>query len=256
MFNEKRIEDIRNKIQASKLMADHEKSDWLNLLELMNDKQLGELEEILAVTENVSHSVNQVVQNLQTSQPTQSKPVTPPQSIPALNHLANIPTDLNMTHSVPPSVAKTMPAAVVPSPAKVAIDKLSPKPASVPSRPASIPNSQPTPAPASQPVQSAPPSQPSQPSNKQMSIQTIAELQQVAPETLREFDLQSVVNAILGATQHYGYFRVLQILESSPLYKAYIDSGKAMLNKEKSSLTQSEFEFITDLLRHMRFNQQ
>lgn len=219
MLNEKKIEEIRKNIQTSTLLTDHEKSDWLNLLELMNDKQLGELEEILSSG---------------TPKPIISQPA-PVQKMPPLTHIANIPTDISMSHtpiSTPPPI---------------------------PVNPVPLVKPQPTPKPDTQEdimkVAHSPVTLP------RLTPEKPEDVQQFSLETLRTYDLQSVVDAVRGLIQEHGYFKIVQFLEASPLYDSYINSGKERLrsttNKPVSSnsmLTQEELEFMTDLLRHMRFN--
>lgn len=272
MFNVKRIDDIRHKIQDSTIMADHEKSDWLNLLELMNDKQLGELEDILSATSAMTDSqstsqtlsASQATQSVQSSlQPTQPQSSAQQSSsatarnLPPLKHLANIPADLNMTHSVPPPVARTVSAQS--KPVQPPASSVPPKPVNHQVAPPAHSTKlvQPTkpvqPTRPAQPIQTPKSAEPAKP-REELVLQSVSEIQNFTVETLRGYDLQSIINAVLAAIQQNGYFRVLQILETSPLYQAYIESGKAMLNKTESPLSRDEFEFITDLLRHMRFN--
>lgn len=264
MFNSKRIEEIRKNIQISTILSDHEKSDWLNLLDLMNDKQLGELEEILGVMPAVAQAQAQ----------TQAQTQAPPSRMPPLSHIANIPTDVTMTHSVPaPSVAAPAPAKPVApvTPARLPAKPLPPvRPPVAAAPPASIPAQS---APSAQPVN--PPSQKSAPVEpvaqqrpvaappvlKKLSIANLTDIQAFEVATLRQYELQSIVDAIRTIIQANGYFQILQQLEASPLYRSYIQTGKFMLGEgnaevadPETTLTQTEFEFLTDLLRHMRFN--
>lgn len=259
MFNEKRIESIRNNIQISTILSDHEKSDWLNLLDLMNDKQLGELEEILGAAP--------VAANMVTQSPSQPNGTNISNTqMPPLSHIANVPTDVTMVHSVP----KTVPAPVVPTmPTRKPISA-STIPSSLQSQPkdlksvntfsaATIPahksvNSSKAPAGLSSPPVSSLGLQ-------KLTIQNIGEIQQYDVSVLRKHELQSVVDAFRLIIQNNGYFQVLQQLEASQLYRSYIETGKFMLGHgtaqvtdPETTLTQTEFEFITDLLRHMRFN--
>lgn len=219
MFNEKRIQDIRKKIQASTLLDDHEKADWLNLLSLMNDKQLGELEEILAAEKSVTPSMPVSAPSATTSTP------QPQQKLPPLSHIANVPTDVNMPQPTPLSS--------VPKPTKP-ITIATPKP--------------------QQPAKPITPKIP-------FALQHAEELQNLSVEILRKFDEQSIISVIKSQIEQHGYFVVLQLIEASPLYEAYISSGQAQLKGEVTAtaanpnrLSQTEFEFMTDLLSNMRFN--
>ncbi len=219
MFNEQRLQTIRGKIQTSTLLSDHEKSDWLNLLELMNDKQLGELEEILA-----------------SEKPTISPAPSAVPNLPPLSHIANIPTDVTMKHSVPPSQNFRPPVQTFP-----------------PNKPqAQAPVQPPAPAKPQAPLK------PKQP----LILEDVELIGKFTTDTLRNYDLQTVVNTVRDAIAAHGYFHILQLVETSPLYESYIESGKQRLSPQANSssltntalLTKEEFEFFTDLLRSMRFN--
>lgn len=270
MFNEKRIEDVRKKIQVSTLLTDREKSDWLNLLDLMNDKQLGELEEILAAggeADAASASLGFPGSPAAMPNPAASPAeAISPLRMPQLNHIANIPSDVSMARSTP---VTQMPKKMV-SPLK-SINPLVPpltKPASLiskspvaaPRSVASQPSAVKVPGAALQPQPAAAPLQ-SQSPEKFISDHP-EDLKNLTIETIRTHDLQSIVDVVRGFIQEYGYFKVLQIIESSQLYEEYINSGKERLKisigapaaPNDSLLTQAEFEFVADLLRHMRFN--
>lgn len=215
MFNEQRLKTIHGKIQASTLLSDHEKSDWLNLLELMNDKQLGELEEILAAEQPAA------------------APVVP--NLPPLSHIANIPTDVTMRRSVTPTQTPTSQSFKPPAPV-------------TPQAPVQPPV----------PVKPKVPAKPMPP----LLLEDAELIGQFTIDTIRGYDLQTIVNAVRDAIGAHGYFHILQLVESSPLYESYIESGKQRLSPQANSstltnaalLTQEEFEFFTDLLRSMRFN--
>lgn len=277
MFNEKRIDEIRKKIQISTILSDHEKSDWLNLLELMNDKQLGELEEILGVMPTASQTTSHQGVAPGIVQP----PTTPTTSIrmPPLSHIANIPTDVTMTHSVPqPLQQRSQPESLSQSPKVIKKQMPMSTPPVNPETDQPTPH-QPTPhqpiphqpiphQPAPhQPTRVAQPSKPSSPAQtssaqlKKLTIGDFSEIQAFDVSTLRQFELQSIVDAMRSAIEVNGYFQILQQFEASPLYRSYIETGKFMLGHgtakvadPETTLTQMELEFITDLLRHMRFN--
>lgn len=253
MFNPQRIETIRKNIQTSTLLSDHEKSDWLNLLELMNDKQLGELEEILAA-EPQPQTQQPQTQPARTTPPTTSPtPATASltddrPALPPLTHIANIPTDVTMTHSVP-----AVPVRPTPSP-------------NLSAGGTSLTPSKPNYAKPSHIVKDA------QPQNSKTApltsksqtpylIQSPEDLQNLEVKTIREFSLQSIFDAVRKSIEEVGYFAVLQSIEASPLYSSYISAGQERLGggvqpqqDSQLTLTQAEFEFMTDLLRNMRFN--
>ncbi len=318
MFNVKRLDDIRNKIADSTLLEDHEKADWLNLLELMNDKQLGELEEILA-KENLSNE----------PEPIEKLPGNPEQSVvaenmPQLSHLANIPMGMIKPRPKPtpppapspkpqqqqqptpaavpatpqppqspqpprpkstapfdptppppiiplaqnrrhaqvnaPAPLKTKPAAALPTWTK---EEVTPTPPPAPQPPQkneiAAPKAQPLPKPASAPQSTAVPEPepaPSKivPNQSPYRAVTVDDLHQLTADSLRIHDWQSVIDEVKKFITEHGYFKVLQILETSPLYGSYLQAGKARFEESESDLTQEEFEFVADLLTHMRFN--
>ena len=282
MFNPQRIETIRKNVKISTLLSDHEKSDWLNLLELMNDKQLGELEDILGSDPNVAKTPSQ------SQKVSSSKPLTPAQpnfqnqpahqaqpiqtdsvqQLPPLSHIANMPTDITMTHSVPvaPPVSsqplKPLPR-TTPSPS---LSSLLQKPSyakpvnSTTATKAPVSTLMPTSAKAipSPVTSSVPPTQPKQQPQAQAvySISEPGELQKLNLESLRQYTFQSIYDSISKVIQANGYFQILQLIELSPLYASYIAAGKERLGApaQQLTLTQEEFEFMTDLLRNIRFN--
>lgn len=259
MLNDKKLEDVRKRINNSTLLTDREKADWLNLLELMNDKQLGELEEILA-SEKPAQSKPVTVPpvatpalaavlrpkiakpNPPTPQATPPAPVSPPhtpapitQQIPPLGHIANVPTDLNISHSVP----QPLPSA------------------SAPVVPPKAPPAPPRPTPPEPPQDSTP--------RLHFQLSHVEDLQSLTLETLRKYAYESIISAIRSSLAEHGYFPILQLIEASPLYETYIRSGQNRLSIQATSdnsipgnnannLTQAELEFMTDLLSNMRFN--
>lgn len=266
MLNEKKIEEIRNKIQTSALLTDHEKSDWLNLLELMNDKQLSELEEILSgaagtpLTPQAPQQQSPATRSKSltpvSTPPTSVKPSMPPLTkMPPLTHIANIPTDISSSQ-VP--VTARPPVSSQASPLNQAKPPVPPA-SSIPTRPtapAETVTKHPT-----QPETTAVPQRPSGITLPRYKAEKMEDIQAFSLETIRTYDLQSVVDAVRDQIQQHGYFKIVQYLELSPLYDSYINSGKERLRStsgeqvsNNSLLTQEELEFMTDLLRHMRFN--
>jgi hypothetical protein len=236
MFNAQRIETLRQKIQASTLLSDHEKGDWLNLLDLMNDKQLGELEEILA-----SGGSAATISSLASEKSSLPASVS---KLPQLSHIANIPTNIHLKEGVGATVkpVNTIPTVKLPPLKPISVKPVNPVKSF----------SQPSADHATSPASARKPA---------FSIETLEDIKDLNPEVLRKFDLQSVVDIIRSAIQEHGYFHILQLLEASSLYGAYIQSGTERLKAQgqpvpaiKTDLTQAEFEFMTDLLSHMRFN--
>ncbi len=280
MYNAQRLETIRKNIKASTLLSDHEKSDWLNLLELMNDKQLGELEEILAAE---SPAISEQTANIQHSKPASSaspaaaQTPAPNQQLPPLTHIANIPTDVTIA---PPPPLKPLTARPTPSPNLSNMPRrsdLGNAQAASPSKPRAplptstnvrVPAPSPAPRPAA-PVTAQPKPRPRPKTEEIYSITDPEDLRHLSAEIIRTHSLQSVFDAIRTAIEENGYFAILQLVEASPLYISYMNTGKQRLGAQltpgedaaanppadpESILTQEEFEFMTDLLRNMRFN--
>ncbi len=234
MLNEQRVEHIRIAIQGSTLLDDHEKADWLNLLELMNDKQLGELEEILAGPQGKSAPA-----------PTQ----IPKQATQALSHISNLPKNIQapgrqlsepIIGDSPSLIKAPKPApvqtAVRPSIPKVINPMVSPRPMHIP-----------TPAPA--------PSGSKLPPMNPLVLSDLSSVQSLSVKSIRDHEHNSAVNALQMIAQSYGYFSTLQNFESSMLYKAYLTAGKNRLaGRPDSTLSQAEFELVTDMLQAMRLN--
>lgn len=214
----------------------------------MNDKQLGELEEILAAEPQPQTQQPQ-------PQPARTTPPAPATAslsddrpaLPPLTHIANIPTDVTMTHSVP-----KVPVRPTPSP------NLSAGGSSMPPKPNYVKPSHIVKDAAPQTTKTAPLTSKSQ---TPYLIQSPEDLQNLEVKTIREFSLQSIFDAVRKSIEEVGYFAVLQSIEASPLYSSYIGAGQERLGggsqpqkDPQLTLTQAEFEFMTDLLRNMRFN--
>lgn len=223
MLNEQRIEHLRQQIQASQILESHEKADWLNLLELMNDKQLGELEEILSAPKSTASTASQA-------------------SLPPLTHISNLPTEVNAPHAASPKPPLFSPATqtsrpVTAQPAPAIPRVLNPQPIS---RPA--------------PVRSAPrPAQvtPMHP----LVIPNPSALQTLDVGTLREHEHAAIIQGVQAVAQSYGYFAALQHFEASPLYAAYLTAGKnRLMGRPDSGLSQAEFELVADILQAIRLN--
>ena len=252
MFNEEKIEYVRKLIQESLILGDHEKSDWLNLLELMNDKQLGELEEILKVKAPAP------------AQPV-TPPVRPPQPAPSgmpLSHISNLPTGDGFK-----SVSQPKPQAPVNiTPPKPAVPKApmhqfapvapKPKPLMAAAPIAPRPTPPPTPMRSTSPAPVAPSK--STFSKPVTSLQAVEDLAALSINDIRAQQQQTLLLSISALVNQFGYFTARQHLEMSPLYKAYLETGKQRLSDSNlgvpSALTHEEFELVSDILQSIRVN--
>ncbi len=229
MSSEQRIEKVRAEIQSSRLLDDHEKADWLNLLDLMNDKQVGELEEIL-----------------QAQSPAGAEPM-----LQTLSHISNLPTQMGM-QPVGAKAVQPLPRPISPPP-MVARPQLRPAPSLFrPPSPAAKP--QPvgaTPEPQARPMARSSELQPAQ-------FDDLENVDSFNLEQFRHYDPETIVAALQPLVLHYGYFTVVQHLESSKIYESYLATGKKLLTKtpleERFNLTQAEFETMTDILQALRLN--
>lgn len=228
MLNEQRIEHLRLQIQASALLNDHEKADWLNLLELMNDKQLGELEEILAAP----------------------KPAPKPAPLPEMSHISNMPN----TVAQRPAPAPAPQSAPVATKAPAVPPVPPPPPLSKPVIPRVL-NPQPSPRPVPPPAPARPVPPPKTTPMNPLVIEGLEGLQALSVDVLRQHENSTVIPAVQMLAQSYGYFATLQNFEASPLYNAYLAAGRnRLLGKPDSVLTQAEFELVADLLQAIRLN--
>ena len=226
MSSEQKIEKLRSEVQASRLLDDHEKADWLNLLELMNDKQISELEEILQAPAKVP---------------------APAPVLPTLSHISNMPTQIGGAGAT----ARPMPS----RPASPVAQTESPRPAL---RPVSQMTKQ---GMVARPKDDHRPAEMGPALGKQLQsaeFGSLEDLEALNLEKFRNIDPMSIPDALHPMVLHYGYFPVLQYLESSRLYESYLATGKKLLTntplEPRFNLTQAEFEAMTDVLQAMRLN--
>jgi hypothetical protein len=286
MSNELKIEQLRVDINQSKLLDDHEKADWLNLLELMNDKQIGELEEILKAP--VSDAEAPATGPTITDHP---KIPVPPKStaMPALSHISNLPTAISY-NKPKPSKPVPMPKLVMPDPAPSAPlpIKAPPLQAARPQGPQGSPYGMPAqgkgsivnlsgslkdsmvkPQPLPTPMLVKRPDTEPGPGSRHLDAGSVKEplqirsLEDVAGLDLTMFrtsDHSLVQQNFQQLVLQFGYFNVLHAFEKSKLYKSYLNRGRSILSGEstegKFTVNQGEFELIADILQSIRINRQ
>lgn len=107
-MNETKIAELKQKISKSPIFSEKEREEWLLMLPIMNDKQLGDLEMILiggegsgGVTASTGQAQKQTVVEPLRPVVVSKKPVdpkNPPQPTsfmpPKLTHIANVPADV------------------------------------------------------------------------------------------------------------------------------------------------------------------
>lgn len=294
MLNEAHLDKIRRLIQASTLLNDQEKNDWLALLDLMNDKQLTELEEILA-TDQEALTKSTIPQPKPTpikkiTQPAPSKPLPQPKPKPVLPKSDNV--DFSSSSQLPP---QSQPPVNLPKPtpnpkpipaAKAILQTTSSPQKKSPdlARVTPLHHIQNLPSQFTAPTASAAPKTPSQESSNQHSIapKPAAKPVGIAKEPahksyakqgqaqLRSYEdlsklnsgifdndsVEQITNTLRSLASQYGYLAVLNQLEQSPLYEEYLDFGKSKLSglEPSTSLTEEQFSVVTDLLLALKVN--
>lgn len=242
MFNEQKLKQIQTLVNNATVLTAQEKTEWLALLELMNDKQLTELEEILQKPD--------IAKPL----PTSSVPTNLPVGSPSLSHISNLPnrlSDQKQTKPLPPTGEVPMPTpkqmptstSMPPVSSYVAKPSASPEVKNVP-----MPEIKPLPIPKSSRASSAP--------FAAMVLNSLEDVPKLGISAVHQENREVFHKAINDFAAQYGYFKVITNFEQSPLYKDYLDYGKGMLSgkKDNLALSQEEFEFVTDILLSLKVN--
>ncbi len=262
---------LQQLIGASPILTAAEKAEWLDMLILMNDKQATELEEILKanVTTAMPTKFTPAAAPVRPA-PSLSKAVPPP-NLPHLSHISNLPAQF----ASQPVVAKHPQLKKISLPWAEQLkqrveEKELPAPTSE-SKPKQIiaPETVATiePARVAIPPAVAAPSIPVPPiAVKRVSIPVVETLTDVGGLTVnavRTISIDNLLNRLQQLVKLEGYFNVLSFLEDSPLYKAYILTGKKILanqlkfetaNEDHTLLSKEEFENVTDILRQIQLN--
>jgi hypothetical protein len=239
MITEQKSKQIQRLIKNSKVLSEQEKIEWQALLELMNDKQVVELEEIL------------------TPKSVEPKPVasTDGGQSSSLSHISNLPSQL--------SIHKTSPETLPTTPSSAPAPKPLPRPvAPIVSRPDTSPPLQSRPAPVSEPTPVQPNLNPIQSTAvssgaaQPITLSSLSDVAMLSSNALHQQNRQVFYKTINDFAAQFGYFQVVTSFEQSPLYKDYLDYGKSMLAGQKDGLALSheEFEFVTDILLSLKVN--
>lgn len=263
------IEKLKSLIERSQLLTDAERGDWLSLLMVMNDKQMAELETILlthvAAPGPTSHSANIPLGHINN---VPEEVVTEKQIPHALFHEGgvnrNTSNDDWLAHLSATLKEKELPAPQPKAPLAAHTSKpmsslvLKPKvERPVPTMPPVAPKTKveeprvPAIAPRAAPTTAELP-----------TVDSIADLsgvEAVGIQTLRASGNRPLGDKLKQCVLQYGYFETLFALEKSPLFVQYLEAGKEMLmndTKGPSTMTKTEFEIVTDLLRGLQINKQ
>ncbi|HMR55104.1 MAG TPA: hypothetical protein PKD34_00730 [Candidatus Doudnabacteria bacterium] len=266
MSDPAKIKKLTDLVESSSILNPQEKSEWLALMQLMNDKQLSELEEILKPATPVSTS------SVTTGQAESVN--TPP-----LSHISNLPSQmvdprikarpLEMFHS--PQSAKPVVKTPVQSP-RVPEPRPQPRvqtPSPVIPKVQPVIRTEPVVSSPQKPPQTVTPkptfnTEPVIPPNREqikvppvIQLSSLEEASTLTSAALHEQTREGFYKAIMGLAEQFGYFQVLSNFEQSSLYKDYIVYGKVRLDggsDDNLPLSQEEFEFVADLLSALKIN--
>jgi hypothetical protein len=259
-------------INTSPMLTAKEKEEWLDMLIVMNDKQVSELEAIL----------NTPTDNLAPLPPAPPAPAptapTPRSSTPPLSHISNLPSSMSQVIPAAPALSPRYP---LPKPTKPGSLKqwennlrhtVEEKELARPqeekllsgTRPAVKPEPRPmpkqaalTPLPTVAPR--AVPEKPGTPAN-------LAEPKDAAALTLGNMRAMgnNLITALKQVVASSNYYEVLFYLEKSPLYQLYLETGREALSAGASAfpasaggknlLSKAEFEAFSDLLKSIQIS--
>ena len=279
MLNEQKLKQIQGLVKNATVLSEQEKNEWMALIELMNDKQIAELEEILQKPKPEPVA------------PAQPQPQPVPQqqprvqaTSPTLSHISNLPNQLSdqkqdpLTFQQAPSPTATgSHQAVSAAPPQTPPPQAAPRPTPTPMpphsqvaplRPRSVPEPVSMPAPTPKPIEAVPmpPVTPlsipkSTYRNDSASLNTMVltkfeDISKLTSSALHQQNRELFHKTINELAAQYGYFQVVTNLEQSPLYQDYLGYGKNMLmgKKDNLALSQEEFEFIADILLSLKVN--
>lgn len=129
-MTQQQINNLKSLIQTSNILSGSEKTEWLGLLELMDDKQLGELEKILLIgkkqAQNQPEIKPQAVHLPSINTPVKPEPVQA--QMPKLSHIVNLPRIGNMQKVAEPKLAVEPPKPIVKIQANQVIQNVKPTP--------------------------------------------------------------------------------------------------------------------------------
>lgn len=286
-----REEKLKNLINSSSILTPGEKAEWVILVDVMNDKQAGDLEKILAsgITETKAPAMN-------------PNPATA--GMPQLSHIMNLPA-ASVSRPAPPLVPQPDPkkaAAFAARLKNIVSEKELPEgerenalPAPEKPKPVQPVKPQPVKAPAADKFSAGLNFQQASPSAMQDNLKTIKEhinraepsaaaapaaakshplrkikledlgdLTLLTPQILSGTDLSHLADNIREVMKKYSYHDALFNLEKSELYKIYLATGLKMLQEQinfeelatrprsEAYLDREEFEKFADLLREIQ----
>ncbi len=265
MLNEQKLKQIQYLIQTSTVLTQQEKTEWLTLVELMNDKQISELEEILQKPKQETLST---AGNFSAANDSASK-LTNETKNPSLSHISNLPNQISQRPQSMPPVRPQSPSRPVsqmppmtPKPpvtsTPVISNPVNPKPQPRVFQDFKRPSPQPVAKVNPTPAVSAVPQQRQSINSvvEPVKLNSLEDVAKVTASVLHQQNREVFYKTITSLALGQGYFAVLTSFEQSPLYKDYLNFGKAMLSgsNQNLALSKEEFEFVTDILMSLKVN--
>lgn len=272
MLDPNKMQYLANLVQASSILTAAEKAEWLSLMSLMDDKQLGELEDILKPSSEQQKPETPSSLPAQNFTPNQQAQVTnqntKPMSSPSLSHISNLPSELVDPRLEKSVLNKSSDNLINSSPSLYAKQVLSPPATTtLPKNPeASFGNQSlsntvnPQQNHHSLAVNSSPQPISTNASRKSttssLTFATASDIGKLTSEVLHHQNRSNFYQAIMALAEKVGYFQVVSQLEESPLYADYLNYGRAKLagKQDGLSLSQEEFEFVADVLSSLKVN--
>ena len=273
-MNQERIEQAKRLILKSNILSSLEKTEWLQLLPEMNDKQLLELTGILGP----KNQALQPAQNLSRVDRVDiyEKELPAPKNVlattPARQPIQQVQSQPSPSRSESAAPSKTDLAGVPPLPPGLnnpqpqrSASSLAPAAPQVSSRqrpetfdrlPDLNSADRLPPQPYASELKSRLPAQDTVAELK-LSFKSVNDFGKLSPGMLHARDpyrvLQTVLNAVAEFAKSRQGIAAIYSVESSPLYKAYIDYGIAMLNQATTQreLSQQEFEAFADFRKEL-----
>lgn len=241
------LQQVAQLVASSPNFTPDEATEWLRLVPLMNDQQLREVTRILQAMAGEAPMPQDLQQYSQVSQPASSP-------APAAPHLPT-PEAVSKPVSAAPIATPQMEMSAPASPvySKEISDALSQL-----SGGSNAVRMMDQPMPSNPIIASM-----GQPTSKQVlkgvalhQIQSLEDVNQVSVESLRAWGEEGLFAALKNMVVEFGWPTVRMEFEQSPLFVAYVDTGRHSLGdnvgdgKEKL-LERREFESVADLLQRL-----
>jgi hypothetical protein len=261
------LEKIKQLIAKSLILQDHEREEWLLMAETMNDKQLSDLESILAqdkpasqpaapvsrppVVQPMPHLQNAPRPVMPTAQPGQRPPVAAAPAKPAMAQPLLV---LNARRVAPPQGASVAPLAQAPSAAKPVMPfPVTPPPVQVPKP--SVTPPRPTPGihhPEPAVVHQVPASHADHSTKAVLddlktitlkkpeligietsvsisSVKTLSDASRINLKSMRQLGHDAIIQGLHQLLSNYSYHDVVFALEQSPVYQLFLLTGSKLL---------------------------